>query len=265
MSAHQPDADSGQSPPDLTQDRFRGQSIPTSPFAGDDGQATPAVTDALNAWRAGSLDKYGVVATLADTRLFVPVVAVLDTSETSHDGREAEKDSHMATVSVQGPQGERGLLAFTSDSALAAWSATARPVPAVARSVAAAALDEGADVMVIDAQTDHTLIVELPGLLALAQGRDWVAPIADPQIQEEISACIGAVVLSVDLTFELRPGTGGSELQLVLLAAPEADREQVAAVAADVAGQLAASELLRSRLVGGVQLTAEVITTEVRP
>lgn len=264
MSSDPADPVSGQGAPDLTQDRFRGKAIPTSPFAGDDGQVAPAVAEAMSAWRAGAIDKYAAVAALADSRLFVPVVAVLDSSELSDDGHEVEKDSHMATVSVQGPQGERGLLAFTSDTALANWSATARPVPAAARSVAAAALDEGADVMIIDAQTDHTLIVDLPGLLALTQGREWLAPITDPQLQDEISTCIGTVSMPIDLAFELRPGTGGSELQLVLLAGPEVDREQVAAVATAVAGQLAQSELLRTRLVGGVQLTAEVITPEGR-
>lgn len=260
MSARESDAHPGQTQPDMTQDRFRGKSIPSSPFSGDAGQAAPAVIDALAAYQAGTLDKYAAVAVLADTRLFVPVVAVLDTSEESEDGHEVEKDSHMATVSVQGPHGERGLLAFTCDSALTAWSALARPVPALARSVAAAALDEGADVLVIDAQTDHTLMVDLPGILALAQGREWLAPIADPQVQEEISSCIGAVSMPVDVAFELRPGTGGAELHLVLLAAPDGNREQVAAVAAGVARQLAESELLRARLVGGVQLTVELLT-----
>ena len=66
--------------------------------------------------------------------------------------------------------------------------------------------------------------------------------------------------MPVDVAFELRPGTGGAELHLVLLAAPDGNREQVAAVAAGVARQLAESELLRARLVGGVQLTVELLT-----
>lgn len=265
MNAHPSDPDPDEGEPDLTQDRFRGKDIPTSPFAGDDGRTPAALAKALAAWQAGTLDKYSVVTTLKDLRLFVPVVAVLATSEQTDDGHQVEKDSYMAAVSVQGPQGERGMLAFTCDTALSAWSATARPVPALAQEVAASALDEGADVMIIDAESSHTLIVELPGLRALAAGRDWLAPIADPEVQEEISSCIGVVKPPVELAFELRPGSGGSELQLVLLSAPDVDREQVAVFAGEVAGHLAASELLRSRLVGGVQLTAQVFTPEGSP
>ena len=49
-------------------------------FPGDDGAAAPAVLRALESLRAGSGDEAGVVAALAGTRVFVPVVAQVSSS-----------------------------------------------------------------------------------------------------------------------------------------------------------------------------------------
>ena len=91
-----------------------------------------------------------MVAALAGARLLVPVVAVLDEAEVGADGLRRDKDSHMATVSLLNPDGRRGLLAFTSTATLAAWQSDARPVAATSQRVAQAALQEGADAVLLD-------------------------------------------------------------------------------------------------------------------
>lgn len=113
-----------------------------SAFAGDDGRADPALRQALE-----SGDAEGTLIRLRQgARLLVPVVAVLE--EIDEDG--ADKSSHMASVSLVQADGRRGLLAFTSVDTLKAWDPLARPVPATAPDVAAAALEEGADGVLVD-------------------------------------------------------------------------------------------------------------------
>jgi hypothetical protein len=116
----------------------------------DLGAADPAVGAALAGYRDRTIGAASVLAALAKSRLLVPVVAVLDTAETTAGGASIEKSSHMATVSTTGRDGRRGLLAFTSLESLRRWRPDARPVPAPAPAVAAAALDEGADAVVVD-------------------------------------------------------------------------------------------------------------------
>ena len=132
--------------------------VPTA-FSGDDGQAPPALREALERYADDRVAHADVITALLTSRLLVPVVAVLDESQTSTDqmGREVDvdksshdKSSHMATVSLVQADGRRGLLAFTSVDTLSRWDPQARPVPAAAPDVAAAAIAEGAQGVLID-------------------------------------------------------------------------------------------------------------------
>lgn len=127
--------------------------VPTG-FAGDDGSAPTALREALHRYAQDRAAHADVLTALTAARLLVPVVAVLDESRTAADpaGREisVDKSSHMATVSLVQADGRRGLLAFTSVDSLARWDPQARPVPASARDVAAAAVAEGAQGVLID-------------------------------------------------------------------------------------------------------------------
>ncbi|MFT4264774.1 MAG: SseB family protein, partial [Nocardioides sp.] len=62
------------------------------------------------------------------------------------------------------------LLAFTSLATLHAWRPDARPVPVSARDAARAALQDGADAIVIDLAGPTAYPVEGDDLLALASG-----------------------------------------------------------------------------------------------
>jgi SseB protein N-terminal domain len=116
----------------------------------DVGSADPDVTAALAGYADGTNAPAAVLAALAESRLLVPVLAVLDEADRAADGARIEKASHMATVSTIGLDGRRGLLAFTCLASLRRWKANARPVPAPTPAVAAAALEEGAHAVVVD-------------------------------------------------------------------------------------------------------------------
>ncbi|TEX52180.1 MAG: hypothetical protein B7C55_01745 [Actinomycetales bacterium mxb001] len=134
-----------------------------SAFAGDDGRADPALRQALE-----SGDAEGTLARLRQgARLLVPVVAVLE--EIDEDG--ADKSSHMASVSLVQADGRRGLLAFTSVDTLKAWDPLARPVPATAPDVAAAALEEGADGVLVDIAGPIRFALDGDALRAVAAAR----------------------------------------------------------------------------------------------
>ena len=134
-----------------------------SAFAGDDGRADPVLRQALE-----SGDAEGTLARLRQgARLLVPIVAVLE--EIDEDG--ADKSSHMASVSLVQADGRRGLLAFTSIDTLMAWDPLARPVPAAAPDVAAAALEEGADGVLVDIAGPIRFALDGDALQAVAAAR----------------------------------------------------------------------------------------------
>lgn len=130
-------------------------------FAGDEGAADPRLVAALGEGRGDA-----VLALLREgVRLLVPIVAVLE--EVDADG--ADKSSHMASVSLVQPDGRRGMLAFTSLDTMRAWDPTARPVPARACDVAAAALAEGADGVLVDIAGPIRFALDGESLLRVAE------------------------------------------------------------------------------------------------
>ena len=116
----------------------------------DTGAADPALAAALAAYAEDPAREPEVLAALADARLLVPVVAELGESETGPDGLARDKSSDMATVLMRGPDGRLALLAFTGLEAMQRWDPDARPVPVPARTAALAALQDGAEALLID-------------------------------------------------------------------------------------------------------------------
>lgn len=146
----------------------RGRSLAAPQFPGDDGSADPRVRDLVARAAGGQLDPAWVARSLRHVRLLSTVVAVLDAVD-EHGG---DKDSHMAVVSMVNAAGEKGLLAFTGTDALTQWNPDARPVPALGRDVARAALDDGATAVVIDVAGPVRLVVEGVALAAMADDLD---------------------------------------------------------------------------------------------
>lgn len=140
----------------------RGRSIETpDAFAGDDGRADPR-------WGSAYADPVSVEALLrSGVRLLVPIVSVLDEVDAQTG---ADKSSHMASVSLVQPDGRRGLLAFTGTESLARWDPAARPVPVTSHQVAAAALEEGADGVLVDIAGPVRFAIDGEFLAELARG-----------------------------------------------------------------------------------------------
>ncbi len=232
-------------------ERFVGKSIPTSEFTDDDGKADSAVVQALVDFKAGSVTRSRILSVLAEARLFVPVKAVLDSMEVE-DGHQVEKDSHMATVSIQSSDGRRGLLAFTSVEVMSEWDQLARPVAARGKLVAAAALDEEADAVLVDFGSRHTFVIEGSALQALATSAPFVDAVADPDVHEAVMAAVAEAARRHSCQFELSSPTGkDADARLTLLASADTD---VSTALAEVAQSLAGSEVLRRKLALGLEL-----------
>jgi hypothetical protein len=141
-----------------------------SSFPDDTGAADPGVVAAL-AGAAGDASRYPeALVALQDSRLLVPVVAVLGEVEHDADGLAHDKSSDMAAVLLRGADGRLALLAFTGTDALAAWDPEARPVPVPARVAAQAALQDGAAALVVDLAGPARLVVQGEDLTGLAAG-----------------------------------------------------------------------------------------------
>lgn len=140
-------------------------------FPGDDGSAPPDVTAALAAYDADPAAGHAAaLATLQDSRLLVPVVATLGEVEHDADGLAHDKSSDMAAVLVTGRDGRTALLAFTSTASLEGWNPDARPVSVPTRQAARAALQDGADALVVDLAGPVLFAVEGQDLSDLADG-----------------------------------------------------------------------------------------------
>ncbi|WP_051276860.1 SseB family protein [Marmoricola sp. URHB0036] len=139
------------------------RTIPDPGFAGDTGQVDPDLAAALTAYDAAPDDPdatRAVLASLAQTRLLVPVVALLGEVEHDEQGLAHDKTSDMAAVLMTGRDGRKALLAFTGTSALEAWDPSARPVPVTARHAALSALQDEASALLIDVAGPVTFVVE---------------------------------------------------------------------------------------------------------
>jgi hypothetical protein len=216
-------------------------------FPDDDGAADPRLSDALGGYAVGRVGEHGVLEVLYDSRLLVPVVALLTEEEPVAPGElRREKESEMAIPALIGDDGRRGVLAFTSLETLARWRADARPVPVTARQACQAALSENAQALVVDVAGPVPFAVDGLRLKLLADGSSIPPPHEDPE-----------VLAAIEAAFDSEPGiTGikvgkGAAAELSVRFAVGADRDERATVQR-IADRLA--ELLRGRIVGGVEL-----------
>jgi hypothetical protein len=147
------------------------RSIPDPGFAGDLGEADPALAAALETFERSPGDTEAhrsVLNLLAEARLLVPVVAMLGEVETDEQGLAHDKTSDMAAVLMTGRDGRTALLAFTGSQTLQQWDPRARPVPVTARQAAQAALQDEASALLLDVAGPVVFVVEGPELRALA-------------------------------------------------------------------------------------------------
>lgn len=151
------------------------RTIPDPGFAGDSGAADPALSRLLEDHRSGAASSGEVLSVLQDARLLVPVVAVLGEVELDDRGLAHDKSSDMAAVLVQAADGTKGLLAFTSTEAMSQWDPQARPVPVTTATAATAAVQDGAEALLVDLAGPATYVVDGEDLARLAGGFRLVA------------------------------------------------------------------------------------------
>jgi hypothetical protein len=199
-------------------------------FSADDGSADPGVSGSLSAFASGQGCEHAALTALADSRLLVPVMAVL-----------AGQGSEMAMPTLIGLDSRRAIPAFTCVDSMQRWKTDARPVPVAARNVWQAAIADDCAV-VVDVAGPVPFAVEGARLAALADGERAPEPYQDPDVHEIVAAAL-AGRLGV-ASFELRPGDAGRDLDVVLaLADPgpggDADAGEIgAAIAGEVMSKL---------------------------
>ncbi|MEE1810628.1 SseB family protein [Streptomyces sp. BE133] len=222
------------------------KNIPDPGYSDDDGTAAPALTAALAAWAEDRKAIGPVLEALKGARLLVPVVAVLGEVEEDEKGLRREKTSDMAVPTLQAGD-RRALPAFTSTASLARWDPQARPVAVPLHQALRAAAHEKADTVVLDLAGPVAFELTGSALLALAEGRTSADPLDDPAVTSAVRNAVAAE--PAVLRAHLGPGRADGTLALVL--APDADPADAARRVAEL---LAADDVLRARLVRGLDL-----------
>jgi hypothetical protein len=224
------------------------KNIPDPGFSDDDGTADPALEAALAAWSKDRGAEQPVLEALRGARLLVPIVAVLgEVEEDPETGLRREKTSDMAVPTLTAGS-RRALPAFTSIASLARWDPQARPVAVPLHQALQAAAHEKADTVVLDLAGPVPYQLTGPALLALAEGRTSTDPLADPAVTGAVRAAVAAE--PAVLRAHLGPGRDSDGTLALVLAADAAPAE----AGGRVARALAADDVLRARLVRGLDL-----------
>ena len=222
---------------------------PSSPFAGDDGTADPAVAAALAALARGSGSVVGVVDALHGTRVLVPVLAELEVEDVVVHGGHAhtvDKEASAGIVALQAPDGRTALPVFTSVATMTAWRPDARPVPSDVARAALSAVTEGWEVLVVDPGGPTTVLLPRPAVWALAQQQPWEPAVGPEGVDPDVRAAIVAAVQPVRgvVAVDAVPGTR-AEVAVVVDLVPGLDRAGLDAALAGVNGALAARRARR--------------------
>jgi hypothetical protein len=250
---------------------FHGRTLQPTGFEGDDGSADPALIEVLAAARRDEAGVYAAYSALVGRRVLVPVVALLGETETAEtlgpDGTvlRRDKDSDMAVVTLVAPDGAKALPAFTSVAALAEWGERAgypqaRPIPVTIETAAAAALQEEAEVLLLDLGGPGQFEVSGSALRAFAQRRKPLPPAVDPEVTGAINRVLKGVPAVAQALVSARLGQAAEDVTVLALGfRPGTDPRALEAPLGEVAEGIAADELLRDRLSGGLQI---VLTSE---
>jgi len=229
-------------------------------FADDDGAAPVRLLAALAGYASGQTSGQQVLDALGESRVLVPVVALLDEVEIVEDGLPRDKQSTMATVLIEQPGGERALLAFTSVPSLTEWRADARPVPVMAAAAAQSALAEGASALLVDVAGPTPFVVTGPELVSLAGQHhlptDHTAADHTGALSRELVRVVGHPdgLLDARLVDTLLDDEGTSA-RLLVTVDPQLDAVAYESLLATITTGLAESVELRALLPNGLALT----------
>jgi hypothetical protein len=245
---------------------FHGRTLQPTGFEGDDGSADPALIEVLAAARRDEAAVYPAYAALIGRRVLVPVVALLgETEEAATAGPDGtalrrDKDSDMAVVTLVAPDGSKALPAFTSVAALAEWGAQAgfpqaRPIPVTIETAAAAALQEEAEVLLLDLGGPGQFEVAGSALRAFAQRRKPLPPAVDPEVMAAVNRILKGVPALAKVLVSAQLGQAAEDVTVLALGLePGTDPQALEAPLAEAANGIAADDLLRDRLSGGLRI-----------
>lgn len=170
-----------------------GRQLSPQPFANDKGTTPRAYTLAIAALRTGSgKGPAEALDVLRTTRLLIPLIAERSEEGVTATGQVVDKQADLSIVSVAGPDGRKTLPVFTSVAAMRVWDATARPVPVESQRAAIAAVDDDAQLMIVDPGSATEFGLRRPMVWSLAQGTPWTVPWQDAAVIQRIDAIVQA-------------------------------------------------------------------------
>lgn len=213
-------------------------------FPNDAGLADPQLIAAM---RGG--DRYEIVRALARARVFIALLAALDSTavESAHAGIETASEMSLAWL-VHGS--DKALPIFTSVAALNVWNVVARPLGVEAQRAAVVALTD-AEIAVLDPGSKNPLEIGASALRSLALGYEYVPISLDPEVRRAIEeALAGSLDHGQQLDFSVA-GDFPADLVITLLdPTPAPDHAQLSTLA----HHLAEDYRIRLRLEAGLEV-----------
>lgn len=220
-----------------------GRTLPHTGFEGDDGSRPAGLSQAL-----AEGDDPALVEALRGTRLLVPVAAVAAETGEGVDGLVADKETDMAVVLLDHPDGRTALPVFSSMADLAAFDGSLRPVPVAAERAAEAAVSEQAHLMVLDCASEHAREIRGSMIWALVQRQPWLPAHEDPFVADAVTVATAGVEEVLD--HALAAGAQPGELVLELTITPGLTQPELQSVVQRVGEQLATDGEVRARIDG---------------
>ncbi len=230
---------------------WAGRHFEPNPAAGDDGSADAGLLAALTAFAARTGDAAQVVEAMRTARLLVPLVAHLGEAGLNDHGVLVDKTQELALVTVSGPDGRTVLPAFTSVDSMRVWNPLARPIPVEGVRVAAAALSDDTDLVVLDPVSPTEFALRRAALVSLVANEPWVPAYADDEVARAVAAGVAGEASVTAVT--IAPGDpfarlSGAELEVRLSLAPGLDEAAVSALVARVQQAWSSSAVLAERV-----------------
>lgn len=224
-----------------------GRHFEDNSFAGDNGEANPALISAIAKLQAGEGSIAQVIDAIRDSRLLIPLLANLGESGEGAHGQTVDKSADLSIVTVETPDQQNGLPVFSSVASMSAWNKDARPVPHSAVKAALAAAADGNTRMILDPGSPTEFVVRRPSIEAIAKTQPWIHPSED----EEVLAAFGGALSSFDEFAGWSLGIGdplsrlaSAEVELTLSLARSFTQEEFSELMKSVAARISESEVI---------------------